>query len=516
MYSRIHLSFLSLFLFTSLAQAQSSPQLDVHLERRGKALTMTVTPSVGASECDYDVYSSNRRFRLSIDPTSGTLVSHLRGRTDQSIAIKALDLGRLKRRKKKPKLRENLFFVAIEDCGAGDNVSSVRKVRVRTGKRRRLPKFEAWLQDLSTSLLQGSVEFTEAFPALTFDSPTDIVSAPDDSARMFVVEQDGLIKVFSNASDVASVSTFLDLTGLTTASGERGLLSLAFHPDYADNGYLFVHYSAIADGATVVARYKVMDADPNVVDPASARIFFTTSQPYAIHNGGKIAFGPDGYLYIGLGDGGDGGDPLGNGQNLSTPLGAILRIDVDTPGDSTEYSIPSDNPFAGNSDGYREEIFAYGLRNPFRMSFDPITGDLWVGDVGQATREEVDIITSGGNYGWNTMEGTFCYDPATDCDKTGLELPVYDYSRSLGASVTGGYVYRGSALPELYGRYIFGDFSSGRIFALLKSGENVDVSELIDTPYFISTFGVDATGELYFTNYESGQLYKMVPRSADE
>jgi glucose/arabinose dehydrogenase len=233
-------------------------------------------------------------------------------------------------------------------------------------------------------------------------------------------------------------------------------------------------------------------------------------QPYNNHNGGQIVFGPDGYLYISLGDGGSGGDPLSNGQNPSTLLGSILRIDVDSNFKERNYGIPADNPFVGNIQGFREEIFAYGLRNPWRFSFDLFTGWLWAGDVGQNRLEEIDIIESGGNYGWNTMEGSLCFSPQIDCNKTRLELPVWEYGRDLGVSVIGGFVYRGVRLSELVGAYVYGDYGSGKIWSLQFSDENEPINiELVDTELSIASFGVDKENELYICAFD-GKIYKLV------
>ena len=297
--------------------------------------------------------------------------------------------------------------------------------------------------------------------------------AGDGSNRLFVVEQAGVIRVFANNAATTSASVFLDITGpVNNAGNEEGLLGLAFHPDYESNGYFYVNYTAASPRRTVIARYQVSASDSNAADPTSGKVLLEYAQPFENHNGGQIAFGPDdGYLYIASGDGGSGGDPQGNGQNLRTLLGKILRLDVDTPTGNRQYGIPPTNPFANNTAGYREEIFAYGLRNPWRISFDPPTGRLWTGDVGQGRLEEVDIIASGANYGWNRMEGNVCYPSGnTSCDMTGLSQPVFVYGRSLGASITGGYVYRGNTVPRLAGAYVFADFISGRIWSLHDKG----------------------------------------------
>mgnify|MGYP001262301701 CR=1 FL=1 len=258
---------------------------------------------------------------------------------------------------------------------------------------------------LLAPLVYAQYELEIAFPNLTFARPVDLQHAGDGSDRIFIVEQAGVIRVFANTSSVATADTFLNIQNRVNDSGnEEGLLGLAFHPNFATNGYFYVNYTASNPRRTVVARYRV-SANPNRADANSEFVLLTVNQPYENHNGGQLAFGPDGYLYIGMGDGGSGGDPQNNGQDRRGLLGDMLRIDVDNPAGGLNYGIPPDNPFVGNTSGYREEIYAYGFRNPWRFSFDFVTGWLWVGDVGQGSREEVDIVEKGLNYGWRIMEG---------------------------------------------------------------------------------------------------------------
>jgi glucose/arabinose dehydrogenase len=256
---------------------------------------------------------------------------------------------------------------------------------------------------------------------------------------------------------------------------------------------------------TVIARYSVTSNNLNLADKNSETIVLEITQPFANHKGGQIAFGPDGFLYIGMGDGGSEGDPLGNGQNCSSMLGKILRIDVNKQSQSRSYSVPIDNPFIGNALGYCEEIFAYGFRNPWRFSFDNVTGKLWVGDVGQDRLEEIDLVEKGNNYGWNIMEGNFCYNPSNGCNITGLELPVYEYNHSLGNAIIGGYVYRGPSLSSLVGSYVYGDYGSGKIWGLNGSGVNL---LLVDSNLVLSSFGVDDNNELYFCAF-NGKVYNL-------
>ncbi|MBW6504580.1 PQQ-dependent sugar dehydrogenase [bacterium] len=347
-----------------------------------------------------------------------------------------------------------------------------------------------------------------------FTQPVHVTHAGDGSGRIFIVEQAGRIRILDNAAVLPA--SFLDLASFNpprlVSGGERGLLSVAFPPGFAAKGYFYVNYTRAPDGATVVARYRVSAADANLADPASEEVILTIAQPFANHNGGQLAFGPDGFLYIGMGDGGSGGDPLNNGQSPGTLLGKLLRIDVESG--TAPYAVPPDNPFVGVA-GVRPEIWALGVRNPWRFSFDRGTGDLYIGDVGQGTFEEIDFQPAGDpggrNYGWNVMEGDRCYPPGTaGCDRSGLALPVFVYDHSLGCSVTGGNVYRGSAFPSLQGVYLFGDYCSGRIWGIRKNGAAWDNALLADTTLSISTFGEDESGNVYLVNHTGGDLLKIL------
>jgi glucose/arabinose dehydrogenase len=366
--------------------------------------------------------------------------------------------------------------------------------------------FFSWRMPDGSGQTQSNYAVEAAFPNLTFNQPVGIVSSGDGMNRLFVIEQAGVIRVFENSRNVAASSVFLNISSRVVFGGEQGLLGLAFHPNYASNGYFYVDYVADNPLRTVIARYSV---DPNNMNQAlsdSEIVLFNVNQPFANHKGGQISFGADGYLYIGLGDGGSAGDPFGNGQNRSTLLGKILRIDVDSSSQGRNYGIPPDNPFAGNILGYREEIYAYGFRNPWRFSFDPPTERLWVADVGQDQREEIDLVEKGKNYGWNIMEGTLTYSSGS---QVGLELPVWEYSHAEGNAVIGGYVYRGSTLTGLYSKYVFGDYGSGKVWALQYDGVAVPTNTLLaDTGLNISSFGVDEQNELYFTAL-NGKIYVL-------
>jgi glucose/arabinose dehydrogenase len=339
--------------------------------------------------------------------------------------------------------------------------------------------------------------------------PLDLLSPPGDQQRIFIVEQGGVIRILQ---DGALLDTpFLDISAKVKREGnEQGLLGLAFHPQFAENGYLYVNYTGQTGvGDTVIARYSLLDGDPNQADPNSEVVLLTVAQPYANHNGGGMVFGPDGYLYMSLGDGGSAGDPQGNAQNLDTYLGKLLRVDVD--GDEP-YAIPASNPFSAG--GGLPEIFAYGLRNPWRFSFDRATGDLYIADVGQNAWEEIDFQPAGApggwNYGWDYLEGTHAFEGQPP-EGALLAAPVFEYQHGIGCSVTGGYVYRGTALPEFNGIYLFSDYCSGRVWGLLQAADGSWMNkELFQTGWNVSSFGLDAQGELYLIDQSGGTVYKLV------
>ena len=355
----------------------------------------------------------------------------------------------------------------------------------------------------------AGVTLRRLIPQERLRRPVHLAEVPDGSRRLVIVEQEGVIKWFDPEGERAG-GVVLDIRDRMGRLGnEEGLLSVAFHPDFDRTRAFFVFYSAAGPPRrSVVSRFDLAPSGLTA-PPGSEQVLLEVPQPYANHNGGQVAFGPDGYLYIGLGDGGAGGDPHGNGQNLNTLLSAILRIDVNEPG--SPYGIPPDNPFAGAGARGRPEIWAYGLRNPWRFSFDRRTGFLYAGDVGQDRFEEVDRIRRGVNYGWNIMEGRQCFRPSVGCKKGGLELPLAEYGRKLGVSITGGFVYRGRALPALAGRYLFGDAGSGTLWTIPvgQAGPLVP-EELLQTSLFISSFGEDARGELYVLDLR-GAVFRIVP-----
>jgi glucose/arabinose dehydrogenase len=339
-----------------------------------------------------------------------------------------------------------------------------------------------------------------------FEAPLGVTNAGDGSGRLFVVEQTGAIRIIDGGTVLEE--PFLDVGEAIVAGGEQGLLGLAFHPDYKRNGRFFINYTDVS-GDTVVAEVQT-SGDPNQADEGSVQPLLQIDQPFANHNGGQLEFGSDGYLYIATGDGGSGGDPQGNGQNTGALLGKLLRIDVDS-GDP--YGIPDDNPFANG--GGAPEVWAYGLRNPWRFSFDSKTDDLWIADVGQGDFEEINRTPtdrSGLNYGWNIMEGNQCFEEG-GCDRSEKVLPISGYTHEFGCSVTGGYVYRGAESPALTGGYIFGDYCSGTIWGIDARVSNFTMPQtLLESGLSLSSFGLDEEGELYLTDLSDGGVYKVVAR----
>jgi len=339
-----------------------------------------------------------------------------------------------------------------------------------------------------------------------FAKPLYLTHAHDQ--RLFVVQQAGQIMIIEGG--VTRPTPFLDIKTRVGSNGnEQGLLSVAFHPNYQKNGLFYVNYTNL-EGSTTIARYNV-SADPNVADEISEQILLTIPQPYSNHNGGHILFGPDGYLYIGMGDGGAANDPHNNGQSLNTLLGKILRLDVDT---GSPYGVPQDNPFITTA-AARPEIWSYGWRNPWRMAFDAATGDLYVADVGQNQYEEVDVELAGSgggqNYGWRLMEASHCFNP-TSCDPATLKvvMPIAEYPHSQGCSVTGGYVYHGTQFPQLNGVYLYADYCTGTVWGLRHEADGSwSQAELLASGKIISSFGLDAAGELYLIDHRNGEVWQV-------
>jgi glucose/arabinose dehydrogenase len=358
---------------------------------------------------------------------------------------------------------------------------------------------------------QGALALGLEVVAAGLSTPVFLTAPPGDN-RQFIVERPGRIRILENG--VLLPQPFLDITARTTVDGERGLLSMAFHPQYARNGFFFIYYTDVG-GNIVIERRTVAPANPNLADALSdVRILTLAHSAFSNHNGGLLAFGPDGFLYIGAGDGGGAGDPLGNGQNFNSLLGKLLRIDVANSSAAQPYAIPPNNPFLGQA-GRRGEIWAAGLRNPWRFAFDALTGSTYIADVGQDLREEVNVASTslgGNNYGWNRMEGSQCFN-TTSCDRQGLTLPVfeYDHASTGGCSITGGFVYRGAALPELAGRYFYSDFCGGwlKSFVFLNGAATEQVDWGVSGIGSVVSFGQDAKNELYLLS-ANGSVYRMV------
>lgn len=349
----------------------------------------------------------------------------------------------------------------------------------------------------------------DAFANLTFTNPVELLHAGDGSNRVFVLEQRGVIRVFVNNPTVNQSDIFLDISGRVASGGETGLLGMAFHPNFNTNGQVFLHYTRRNNGQlqSVISRFS---SNRTTADATTEQVLLVYNQPFSNHNAGSILFGRDGFLYITTGDGGSGGDPQNNSQNLSNLLGKILRIDINRTEGSLPYAIPTDNPFRTQANA-RAEIFAYGLRNPWKLTADRGNGRMWLADVGQNNREEIDILERGANYGWRLTEGKECFNPANNCNRAGLTEPVFDYGTSEGRSITGGYVYRGRKLPSLTGRYVYGDYVSGNIWDLeynetSRQATNTSLTRLIGS---LSSFGEDEAGELYLLNYQSGKIQTL-------
>ena len=360
---------------------------------------------------------------------------------------------------------------------------------------------------ITGSSINAQFTLQNAFPNLTFNSAVFLTHADDNTDRIFIVEQAGRIKVFPNSSNASSAKEYLNITDRVSSGGEKGLLGLAFHPNYENNGYFYVNYTASNPERTVISRFQVT-SNPDSADKSSEFQILTFTQPYPNHNGGWIGFGPnDGYLYIAVGDGGSGGDPQNYAQRINTLLGKILCIDVDG---GSPYAIPPTNPFVDSTNvNVKKEIYAWGLRNPWRCSFDPVTGWLFAGDVGQGDWEEIDFIENGKNYGWRCYEGNHEFN-MSGCNYPEYIFPIWEYSHSVGYSITGGYVYRGQNVPELLGKYIFADYGTKKVWALSYDGINPPSNQLLLTAANNPTsFGTDQASELYVVGFNN--IYRFTP-----
>lgn len=371
-----------------------------------------------------------------------------------------------------------------------------------------------------TSINKAQYVLAPSFPNLpAFSFPTELINAGDGSNRLFLVQQRGVIYVFNNSPEVSNRNIFLDLSSKVSQTYfDHGLLGMAFHPDYINNHYFYVYFTFDSASTTApfwsrVSRFTTSFINPDSALKSTEQILLTVPQTRPGHKGGKISFGPDGYFYFSLGDGGIGGNPASNGQNKTKLLGKILRLNVDSSSNGNNYSIPPTNPFYLNTQGYKEEIYAYGIRNMWKFNFDFLTGFIWGGDVGQSSYEEIDIIENGKNYGWSELEGFHCYSNLLcDSSDTSFTPPITEYPRDSGSTITGGYIYRGSLLPDLYGKYIFGDFTEGKVWALTYDNINpATYVQLLDTDFNISTFGEDENKEIYICKYSQtdGKIYQL-------
>lgn len=377
--------------------------------------------------------------------------------------------------------------------GNSSNLSNYLKAKLVSGKNATLVK--PWARIELKPIAYG------------FREPTYLTNTKDGSGRIFVVEKKGQIKILKE-SNILSEPFIYIVSQVRSKGSEQGLYSIAFHPNYKENGRFFVNYTNL-DGDTIVSEYKVSN-NPDIADKNSERIIIMIRQPASNHNGGQLKFGPDGYLYIGMGDGGGAGDPWGNAQNKQVLLGKMLRIDVDG---EKPYGIPKNNPFVGKKDG-REEIWAYGLRNPWRFSFDPVTGDMYIADVGQKDWEEIHFQPAnskgGENYGWDLFEGFHEFEPKEGYDTNMFTMPVAEYGHKQGCSVTGGYIYRGKKYPTVSGTYFFADFCSGIIWGLRKNQkQHWEMTEFLESPLMVSTFGQDENGEIYVLDFKKGAIYHL-------
>ena len=374
----------------------------------------------------------------------------------------------------------------------------------------------ATAQPAVTSTVQPAAALVPAFPGLPeLERPVALIDVPRHDLFLIVL-QEGRVLSVPRGGPYDGPRTVHDQRETTICCREEGLLSIALDPDFAGNGHVYAYYSAGAlKRTTRLVRFETTgEGEAFAIEASSELLIYEMVQPYTNHNGGTILFGPDGMLYLGFGDGGHANDPRGHGQNLATALGTVIRIDVRGASPEQPYAIPPDNPFL-DRDGALPETWAYGLRNPWRMTFDRETGSLWVGDVGQNLIEEVSVIEAGGNYGWNVMEGSRCSSPATGCDRTGLTLPVWEYSHEFGCSITGGYVYRGEALPALRGWYLYSDYCSGGVWAIhaetaATGGYLEPVLLWAGGPNEVVSFAEDAGGELYVISHEGDRIYRIV------
>lgn len=485
--------------------------LDLVTSRSNDSVRIRLSPSRSAAGCAYEIFGSTKIRDLEREQISAR---RRLARLPGTNGVTQRTISSLPRIKGAQGALNTAFFRSRISCQRNYRLSNLKRLSLRASPSGTVG-ISGWMNDFSSRLKERKIRILQAFQALQFQSPVAMVTPGDKSSRLFVVEQGGRIISFDNSDDASTSRVFLDISSRIASGGELGLLGLVFHPSFSSNGKFFVNYTESRPGdaskyRSVISVFTLTTPGAESASNATEERLLVIDQPFSNHNGGDLTFGKDGYLYIAMGDGGSGGDPQGHAQNKQSLLGKILRIDVDSKTGALPYGVPRSNPFRGNKSGYREEIFALGLRNPFRMSFDLVTGHLWVGDVGQGAREEIDIITAGGNYGWNLREGTLCYPPGTACKGSNFIGPVAEYGRTEGRSVIGGYVYRGKSIPSLVGTYLYADFISGRLFGLVYDWKKAETETLLETGLLISSFGQDEKKELYLLSYQEGKIYRIV------
>ncbi len=485
---------LILFLFMPFL-ASASPHLSIG-KGVGSSYEITLSNSTAYQGCNFKLRGSANS---SLARAGFGYLIYSTVLTSDLVRISALDLPPIKNRSAK-----KLYFRGIVECSEQRFETNLASTKFKASANNGI-SLGRWFSSFADNL-RLKFALVDAFPNLQFPQLVDLQEPPDLSERFFAVMQSGQVRVFGKSDANSIARDFLDISNQIRLSSEEGLLAIAFHPDYATNGFFFAHYID-TEGRGVISRFSVSATDPNIADLASEVVLLKFEKPTNIHHGGKLAFGPDGYLYASIGDGGPQGDPTRTGQNRSDLLGSVIRIDVDSSMAGLNYGIPSTNPFVGVPN-VRAEIFAFGFRNPWRFSFDALKGDLWLGDVGLESREEINRVFSGGNYGWSIFEGSRCRVLSNQCSKKNLINPVYEYSHSQGRSVTAGYVYRGSLLPDLFGRYVFGDFVSGSIWALHISNSGPSVVKIAESGLNISSFAEGLARELYVLDY-AGKIYKL-------
>lgn len=483
------------------ARPVSATELSLSGSIGAKEINILVTPPAGATTCSCAMHAGFSKPLLN----GAALVT----RDDTSaFEYRILEMKRVRDAQKSKRM---LFCKARCTCDGVVSDSAVKKILISSSPKKDASLPSRWIKELQLRL-QNQYELVSAFPNISFSRPLDLQKAPSLTNRLFVVEQNGKIYSFVETASVATKELFLDISNKVATGGERGLLGLVFHPNYATNRTFFLHYINMA-GASVLARMRSTIGDLTVGDSASEEILLTIPKASSIHHGGQLAFGEDGLLYVSVGDGGPQKDPLNNGQRIDVLLGKMLRIDVDTTSGDLPYGIPASNPFVGKTDGSRAEIFALGFRNPWRFSFDSATGELIAGDVGNLDREEIDIVEKGKNYGWNKVEGSFCHVKKKSCKAPIFTAPLYEYPHTLGnSSVTGGHVYYGAALPHLFGKYTFADFSSGRIWALSRAATPALVAPLVHSDLLVSGFGISHADELLMLDYGTGHIFQFAQR----